>query len=484
MYYYCFNINKRNIRGNARDLLDTLNIPAHAINQMHWCATWDDDSNSPVFGRILHNNPKYAIIQHWVRIVDFTPSAIHTPSSQRISLSPCKGCRFHAPNKHRSVNIKKNKNFKKLKCVITAEHDEVINLKHLQTGWLFKKDDTNVLPIPYFHLRHQIYASLRPQASHSLDLTDTPVLLSLAHYNLGLHFCSPKGNYIPVKYDTRLFVKHIFDAFNLNVLLDLKRWKHISFLNDSQSIDWTATWSLFKSYLDFPNAHTSFKKSTLKTFRVKLLINELPILHNLQSYRRPDIYNPNWNCLLCDEEKETLTHLWNCSSLSNATSPLPNCTKTAFEQLIILKNSQSFIAFSQQWHNLSIWQLPNPNLFQFSFDLFAQGFVPKSLTNALSPYLTKKDSLATIGLIGSKVTDLLYKEVWLLRCQLFSEKEKALNISDADKTHVSSQYHPISHSSTRHVSNLSQRWNTWITKMLANGSSWTGFLTYINSLIL
>ena len=105
----------------------------------------------------------------------------------------------------------------------------------------------------------------------------------------------------------------------------------------------------------------------------------------------------------------------------------------------------------------------------------------------MSPYLTKKDSFNTIGIIGSKATDLFYNEIWLKRCRLFADQELAKGIIPSDKSHVSLHHHdhtPVSHSYIRHIITSPTRWSTWISNMLTNGSSWTNFHTYINNLII
>jgi len=102
----------------------------------------------------------------------------------------------------------------------------------------------------------------------------------------------------------------------------------------------------------------------------------------------------------------------------------------------------------------------------------------------MSPYLSKKESLNTIGVIGSKATDIFYENVWLNRCKIFAEREKLLGIEHTNKFKVSTYRHnSVPRSNTHHTANPPQRWRTWISYMLDKRTSWMGFHTCINSLI-
>jgi len=130
---------------------------------------------------------------------------------------------------------------------------------------------------------------------------------------------------------TRSFVKALFDAQNFNKYIELQRSSFISFLTNTKSIDWLATWNRFKNCSTQPKSHTSFKKSIHTTFSSKLMLDELPLLYKLQTTRRPDLYRNNWNCFLCDENKETWEHVWQCSALKPRLLSLLTSTKQAFE---------------------------------------------------------------------------------------------------------------------------------------------------------
>src|SRR6185436_14387415 len=157
-----------------------------------------------------------------------------------------------------------------------------------------------------------------------LTTIDTQIDIYLSYdrsFTTGL-FLRVDNQHLSVAQPVRGFVKSIHSAINFHNLLSLNRWSRINFFNNRSMIDWTATWHLWKFKLDLSSQQTSFKHSALKAFCAKLLMDELPLLHRLQTIWRPDLYDPDWNCILCHEAKETWTHLWQCSTLIPLLRPL------------------------------------------------------------------------------------------------------------------------------------------------------------------
>ena len=297
----------------------------------YWCAAWDDDSNTPIFGRLFFNSKHHVTIQHWIRTIDLSASAL-TPTSQNVSLVACSGCHLNNPSKlFKRKNTKPNKRFSHLPCVFNIEHEETVSLKEYHIGTL-QPLDVNVLRCTYFYISHLIRDSLRPQSSPQISVpTTTPNNLTTSHpLQYGLFF-RYKAAYINPTLPTRSFVKSIFGAQGFNSFINLTRCNFISFLNNTRCIDWPATWNRFKNCSSLPKAHTSFKKSIHVAFASKLMLDELPLLSKLQTTRRPDLYDDNWNCFLCNENKETWDHLWQCPTLQPRLISLLTSTKQAFE---------------------------------------------------------------------------------------------------------------------------------------------------------
>ena len=53
----------------------------------------------------------------------------------------------------------------------------------------------------------------------------------------------------------------------------------------------------------------SIKDDQIKSFRIKKLFNELPILDKLKK-RKPKIYKEEYKYSRCNKEEKTLMHLW------------------------------------------------------------------------------------------------------------------------------------------------------------------------------
>src|SRR3989449_2231588 len=358
----------------------------------YWCAAWDDDSNSPIFGRLFTNSKHHITVQHWIRSVDTSDSAF-TPISQKVSLVACSGCSLNNPNKlFKRCNTKPNKRTSHFPCVFNIEHEETVSLKEFHTGAL-NPSDVNVLRCTYFHISHLIRDSLRPHLS-----SQTPIvvnasdgLLTRSHpFQYGLFF-KHKTEYINPSLLARPLLNTIFEAQCFNKYVNLQRYSFISFLNNNRCIDWLATWSRFKNCSNQPKSHTSFKKSTHIAFASKLMLDELPLLHKLQTTRRPDLYDKDWNCFLCNEDKETWDYLWQCSALKPRLNSLLTCTKQAFEAWIKENSKFRINHLPDSWNNLIVWQYPDPCMASTTFDLMIKGFIPTDLTSELAKYLFKKD---------------------------------------------------------------------------------------------
>ena len=448
----------------------------------YWCATWEDDSNSPVFGRLFFNSKHHVTVQHWIRTFDTSASAL-TPTSQNVSLTACSGCHLNNPSKlFKRKSSKPNKRFSHLPCVFNIEHEETVSLKDYHIGTL-NPLGINMLRCTYFHISHLIRDSLRPHLSSQSQISEIASdNLTTSHpLQYGLFF-KHKSDFINPTVSTRSFVKSIFDAQGFNEFINLKRCNTISFLNNTRGIDWPATWNRFKNCSILPKSHTSFKKSIHVAFASKLMLDELPLLSKLQTTRRPDLYDNDWNCFLCNGNKETWDHLWQCSALKPRLLSLLNSTKQAFETWI-KENSRFHIDhFPDSWNDLTAWKYPDPIMFTTTFNFMIKGYIPADLTLKLAKYLYKTDISEAINLLMSKAIDIFHEDIWAYRCRLFAKQETALGIDQASKT-SRSVYSPrrTSPSSFRRPFASPPRWMTWISQSMLQRRPWTDFRIYINS---
>lgn len=85
-----------------------------------------------------------------------------------------------------------------------------------------------------------------------------------------------------------------------------------------QYFDWPLSWHALR-FDEYNQSLHTFKSDHFHSFREKLWADELPVLAVLQ-IRNPTIYHTSWNCPHCLLYKETLSHLWTCSPIHDASA--------------------------------------------------------------------------------------------------------------------------------------------------------------------
>lgn len=187
---------------------------------------------------------------------------------------------------------------------------------------------------------------------------------------------------------------------------------------------------------------TSFIANRAFILSTKLLLDELPLLATLQK-RKPEVYNPEWNCILCNTGKETWSHLWICSAIA----PLFAEIRDEIQSLTIQKLSTHERAptaglsarLISSITNLHCWLLPQENdSSQLGFDYFIRGLIPHSLSDIIQSVVGTRDN--TYKLIADIVTESHkhFKElIWKPRCEVMIAFEKDHHITTQAKKSVS-----------------------------------------------
>jgi hypothetical protein len=333
-------------------------------------------------------------------------------------------------------------------CLFADIHSNVLNLKSLdEHGNTFNRHLPMTLKLPKINVENLVADNMASSPTTStqnrclpsdliryLDIdvsSDTP-LISQPYFFDHENTTSPI-NHLRV----RLFTKDLFNTKKFCELLSLNRWQPIEDLHSKGAIDWSATWHLFSYHQGLKKSATSFIHSKRISFSSKTMMDELPLLHNLQTARRPDLYDADWNCILCHKDKETWSHLWQCEQLKPLLTSLCNETKTAMEKWIS-EFSESPPSFSSEWNDLDCWKYPSPDSPSLNFDFLIKGFIPTTLSKAISRFLSKSETLDSISEIVTCAQDLFREHAWKLRCQHFALFEAAEGISHAAKTAKSS----------------------------------------------
>src|SRR4051812_6569966 len=103
--------------------LGCISVPNRNCKNSYWCAKWDDNTSSLVFGRLIKNTPTKITAQHWIRRIDDSLNRDHTPSSQIIKLIECQGCPLNDPSaKLPSKGRLPDPRLTNLPCLITGPH--------------------------------------------------------------------------------------------------------------------------------------------------------------------------------------------------------------------------------------------------------------------------------------------------------------------------------------------------------------------------
>ncbi|GBC01753.1 hypothetical protein RclHR1_43110001, partial [Rhizophagus clarus] len=84
---------------------------------------------------------------------------------------------------------------------------------------------------------------------------------------------------------------------------------------------------------------TSFEELLLKSFKIKLFMDELPTLEHTKTYFY-HLYG-NANCFLCGDSLEDLSHIWLCSEVIRLTQAHLQLTIVTIQEFIINSSSYS-----------------------------------------------------------------------------------------------------------------------------------------------
>ena len=215
---------------------------------------------------------------------------------------------------------------------------------------------------------------------------------------------------------------------------------------------------------------TSFADTHLKTFMIKNLVDELPVLSRMERLR-PDLYK-NWNCIGCNLVSETATHLWMCPAYSLILTDIISLTKIHLVNLLLqfpgFKNSSLLPELLDLFDN--IFALPSSR--NDGYINIIKLRIPSSLVNLVHVITRNKSKcFSTVTQLVSFFFKEIFEKVWKHRCQLLIAKEISLGISKKIKFKkgVSSA---LDHSTDDHVPSA---WETWIHMANKYGNSFSDF---------
>ncbi|GBB85035.1 hypothetical protein RclHR1_01160029 [Rhizophagus clarus] len=179
---------------------------------------------------------------------------------------------------------------------------------------------------------------------------------------------------------------------------------------------------LFDSSLD--SILTSFEDMILKSFRLKILIDELPILEHTKRYYF-NIYG-DANCFLCGVHKKVFHHIWLCPEVINLIHAHLDLI-ILFIRQFILENTKIHITLNEIL-SLGIWDVAYCDD-KFIFVDLLRGFIPQLLIKHLQRFLTISQIHSLLTSIVESNTDFTKRSIWIPYCQALNIWKNDLNIT-------------------------------------------------------
>jgi exonuclease III/ribonuclease HI len=453
-----------------------------------------------------HNSPDTPLGHHLSQITSW-------PSSARAEIAAITSCLASVPS-NSSIHI-----YSDSQTAIQGIHN--ILSSSAKANSLYLKKNNHVLWSCTQHIieQHNLTITTHKIKAHSGDqFNERTDGLAKDGANSNIHSIPDLIEISPIKYKAiynntliiessiRHFTKEIHQAQWFYQLITLDRFNRIAYLNTRSKINWSYTWNTIEYSPYATKYQTNFAATSLHTFKVKLMMDELPVIEHLK-HRRPDLYDQSWKCPWFNysnhphnECLESMDHLWTCIGLNTRQliTPSHQILKNKCNQLInrIIKHNDRLNpdTIRHDISRLPCWTLTYNTHEITAYDLI-RGFVPNSLTNMINKY-TKSEQI-TNKLVSSTVTKIqksLLKNIWAPRCILMQHEEKKRNITNPMK--ISSQQksqrqatsqsivpdrtsHP--HNATPNVPHCSYSDNSpigWIKSAITYGNKWMDFHIY------
>ena len=199
-------------------------------------------------------------------------------------------------------------------------------------------------------------------------------------------------------------------------------WAHLY-----DQINWNSTWLYLNNNNKRSYKFTNFKLSKLKTFRIKLLHNELPTPSHLQKYY-PNII-PNNKCFKCNQIDSELH--W-----------ITNHNNNILQEIILLSVNEILNTANLEITQSQLYTLQNliihhpslelsPNIFNtISLYTSLKGLIPHTLIQIIQPYTNSLHiaSQLTIKLF-LKLNSKIYEQLWLPYCSEYANWKQQHNIN-------------------------------------------------------
>jgi hypothetical protein len=240
-------------------------------------------------------------------------------------------------------------------------------------------------------------------------------------YNLSFHI---KWENVIIENSARKLIKTICNAHIIATWSSQNRnqtWAHLY-----NQIDWNSTWLYLNNNKKRSHKFTNFKLSKLKTFRIKLLHNELPTPIHLHKYYPNLILNNK--CFKCNQT-DTELH-WITKHNSNTLQEIISQSVTEILNTSNLEITQSQVHILQ---NLIIQhsslQLSTNSLDNINLYTSLKGLLPHTLVQTIQLYTNSLHIASQITIkLFLKINLKIYEQLWLPYCSEYANWKQQNNI--------------------------------------------------------
>jgi ribonuclease HI len=245
---------------------------------------------------------------------------------------------------------------------------------------------------------------------------------------------TPFYDQFPIEIPTRRSIRTICQAHIITLWTSQHRFQQWSTI--ASNINWEATWLYINNNQKISNFAHSFHSSTLKTFRVKILLDELPVPHTL--HKRNSSYSPL--CHQCNQTSSSL-HWTLCPSTHTIYHLISNSLNCILNATALDMSANSVSNLHQEILTLNSFKLHNfshlPSLIST-----LSGLVPidliSTIYNTSIPYRIAT-SLSIKFLLH--LNQQIYKQLWIPYC--ISRSAQSSITSSTNSTHNSSFSLPL-----------------------------------------
>ena len=300
---------------NNQIIEDLLNIydKLRSTNELIWEGYTDGSLNQFQDSNQIDMGLGWIIVNNNNQVAEFCASSYEWPSSTRMELMAVTSLISTLPP-NSTINIftdssniierynsfNKHSSFRRSKKIINYNIWEIL-------FWIKKEFSLNIK-----------FTKVKAHSGHTLnDKADLLAKLGTSKLPLRINdvLINQKANLAWMEYTIdigpRKFMKEVE---NLEKKLKFDNLNRIQELGDVDK-------QITLEFIDYKEEKQdlgffSLKDDNIKSFRIKKLFNELPVMENLKK-RKPTVYKPNTKCPRCHNKEETISHLWECSKANN-----------------------------------------------------------------------------------------------------------------------------------------------------------------------